>query len=198
MDMQSIDAHLNPYNVVDAQPRAANPLCLHILPRQMQLEVLKRTKARFEVAHHMEVAQSTLGLYVDRSNGWLRRLPFVPVVLRYEFWLEPRLAEGPRMTARFSRSLDPAFQQSPLWQQCPPALQERIESAAAKELKIPPFSELQFDELDAGYWIFCFVYAAGGVARGSGAWTRFPRSSEVLDKVREKMQRVFCLPFSHA
>ena len=110
------------------------------LPRDLQGEVLKHTHASFEVAHHMEVAQSTLGLYPERVNGWLRRLPFVPVVLRYEFKLQRRLADGPRMTARFSRSLDPALKQTDLWQTCPRQLQAIIERAAARVLEIEPFT----------------------------------------------------------
>ena len=188
---------LNPYSVADAQPHPAGPLLFHHLPKEIRLEVFKRTPARFEVAHHMEVALHTLELGVDRSNIWLRRLPFVPVVLRYQFRLEPRLAVEPRMTATFSRSLDPVFQQSALWQQCPAALKARIERAAAKKLEIPPFSELKFEELGVGYWIFCFVHEEGGMARGRGAWTRFPRDSAVLDEVRAKMQRMFYLPCNH-
>ncbi len=186
----------NPYTVEAQEPlqQAAVPLRFDRLPREMQSEVLKRTHARFEVAHHMEVAQSTLGLYVDRVNGWLRRLPYVPVVLRYEFILQRRLADGPRVKARISRSLDPALKQTALWQTCPPEIQARIERAAARVLEIQWFSELLFDALDASTWVFCFVHAGARGATCAPRWTRFPRNSEVLDEVRARMERIFCLP----
>jgi hypothetical protein len=56
------DAH--PYKVKAQEPlqEAAEPLRFDRLPCELQSEVLKRTHARFEVTHHMEVGQSALGL----------------------------------------------------------------------------------------------------------------------------------------
>ncbi len=190
------DAH--PYKVKAQEPlqEAAEPLRFDRLPRELQSEVLKRTHARFEVTHHMEVGQSALGLCPTPTDRWLRRLPNVPVVVRYEFILQRRLADGPRMKARISRSLDPELKQTALWQTCPLPLQGVIERKAARVLEIQWFSELLFDALDASTWVFCFVHAGAPrrVVDAAPRWTRFPRNSEVLDEVRAKMERLFCLP----
>jgi len=173
------------------------------LSRDVQSLVLKHTHAEFEITHHTEVPQHLLGHIRlgggGAANAWMRRLPNVPVVLRYQFKLQRRLADGPRMIARFSRCLDPALQQTALWQTCPPALQARLEHAARKVLEIEPFSELQYDGHGPGaeHWIFCFVPTTGDPAYAPRAWTRFRRDSAVLDEVREKMRDVFGQPFTH-
>jgi hypothetical protein len=192
---ESEDAH--PYTVEAPEPlqQAAVPLRFDRMPREMQSEVLKRTHARFEVTHHMEEIQSALGLCPETDRR-LRRLPFVPVVLRYEFILQRRLADGPRMKARISRSLDPALKQTALWQTFAPETQARIERAPARVRESQWFSELFYDGIHSNTWVFCFVHTADGRRSVDTAprWTRFPRNSEVLDEVRAKMQRVFCLP----
>jgi len=198
MDCEDESKDANPYTVKAQEPlqQAPEPLRFDGLPRELQSEVLKRTHTHFEVAHHMEVAQHTLGLWPDRVNGWLQKLPYVPVVLRYEFILQRLLADGHRMKARISRSLDPALKQTPLWQTCPAPLQGVIERAAAKVIEIPWFLELQFDDFDASNLVFYFVHAEAPqrVVDKAPRWTMFSRNSEVLDEVRAKMEQLFCLP----
>lgn len=196
--------HENPYTV---QPDHAAPLQFHNLPPEVRSEVIKRTHARFEVTHRTEVAP--VWLANNKSNpaatnrGWLVfwrwRLNFVPVVLRYEFNLQRRLANTvPQMTARFSRRLDPALKQTALWLSCPRIFQEGIERAAAQVVEIEPFSELKFDELgNYGFWgLFCFLRQHEPQSLAP-QWSKFCISSQVLDEVRDKMQNVFCQPFSH-
>jgi len=189
---ESADAH--PYTV-NVKEQAAEPLRFHQLPRELQSEVLKRTRADFEVAYEVEISVNELGLGMnDVLPG--RRLHFVPVVLRYQFKLQRRLADGPVMKARISRSVDPAFQQRALWHELPPQRQRLIEQRAAKVFESLPFSELFFDEIPTSTWVFCFVHAAHGRRFKDAAprWTRFARNSEVLDEVRAKMERLFRLP----
>jgi hypothetical protein len=201
-----MDVDLNPYRVEERdETKAAEarhehgnsccPLRFDELPREMQGQVLKWTHARFDVTHHMEVSSNVLGLSLVTHKA-MRRLPSVPVVLRYEFNLQRRLADGPQMTARFSRSLDPALKQTALWHSFPRATQTEVQRRPARTFEVTAFSELKFDDLNASMWLFCFV--RGGAPRGfvdlPPQWTGFPRNSEVLDEVREKMERVFCLP----
>ena len=197
----------SPYTVEPGH--AAAPLRFHQLPREIQSLVLKHTHARFVVTHRTGVAPVWLAYNPHNSNPaatnracllfWENRLDFVPVVLRYEFNLQRRLADGPQMTARFSRWLDPALKQTNLWHSCPPKLQEGIERAAAQVVEIEPFSHLKFDELKPGNGskgLFCFLREHGAQSLAP-QWSNFWINSEVLDEVREKMQSVFGQPFSH-
>jgi hypothetical protein len=56
---ESADAH--PYTV-NVKEQAAEPLRFHQLPRELQSEVLKRTRADFEVAYEVEISVNELGL----------------------------------------------------------------------------------------------------------------------------------------
>jgi len=78
-------------------------------------------------------------------------------------------------------------------------LQEGIELAAAQVVEIEPFSLLKFDELKPGNGskgLFCFLREHGPQSLAP-QWSNFLINSEVLEQGREKMQNVFCQPFSH-
>jgi hypothetical protein len=192
-------AEPHPYRVGAEEPgQAAEPLRFDGLPREVQSEVLKWTHARFEVAHHTEAALHALGLSTV-AHPALRRLPFVPVVLRYEFNLQRRLADGPVMTARFSRSLDRALQHTALWPQLPLMTREALERHAENVVEIEPFSRLRFDELNGSEVLFCFLRGDrhGMFVDLAPRWTRFLRNSPMLEQMHDKMENVFCQPFRH-
>ena len=189
---------LHPYKVEEEVQTVAHPLTFDRLPREVQSEVLKWTHARFEVAHRTEAALHALGLSTV-AHPALRRLPFVPVVLRYEFNLQRRLADGPVMTARFSRSLDNALKQTALWPQLPLMTQEAVERHAENVVEIEPFARLSFDELNGSEVLFCFVRGDdyGTFVDLAPRWTRFLRNSPVLEQMHDKMENVFCQAFGH-
>jgi len=208
---ESVDE--NPYTVEPGQ--AACPLRFHHLrfdhmPREVQSMVLKHTHARFVVTYRTETSPTWLAYNPQNSNPqatnrtwllfWEFRLGFVPLVKRYEFNLQRRLAgREPEMTARFSQWLHPALKQTTLWQTCPRAFQIGIEQAAAQMVEIETFSQLKFDELRPGNGLkglFCFLRENGAQSLAP-QWSQFWINSEVLDEVRDKMQSVFNQPFSH-
>ncbi len=187
----------NPYTVEAEEPRrAANPLRFDRLSRELQSEILKRTHASFVVTHKMKIPANELALGPADALWQQHGLHFVPGVMRYEFKLQRRLADGPRMIARISRSLDPAFKQRALWHKFGPKRKTFIEDRAAKVIEIMPFSELKFDDLDASTWLFYFVHgeAPHSLVDMAPRWTRFARNSEVLDEVRSNIESVFRLP----
>jgi hypothetical protein len=129
---------------------------------------------------------------MSSTPGW--GLHFLPVVMCYEFELQERLADGTRMIARISRSLDPTFKLHYLWLNFTHDQQTLIENRAAKVVEIMPFSELKFENRE-GMRLFCFVHGKGPQSFVDVAtrWTRFARNSKVLDDVRANMKREFRL-----
>ena len=139
-----------------------------------------------EKEHHQQYLENPTTM--SHIPGW--GLNFVPVVMRYEFELQEPLADGPRIIAKISRSLDPTFKEHHLWSHFTHDQQAIIENRAAKVVEITPFSALKFDNSD-GMWLLCFVHGTGQQSFEDKAprWTRFA-DHQVLVEVRSKMQRL--------
>jgi len=158
---------------------------------------LPDTDKRFEVTHTEKMDINDIS-----TPGMLS----VPVVLRYEFNLhEQGLADGPLMTARFSRSLGPAFKQTVQWQGYNPSVQKLIESNVAKEENIKPFSHLRFEnpiQPNSLKLFFCFLRKEGSQLKinNSPPWSCFTNNTAgraVLEEVSNKMDEVFKKTFYH-
>jgi hypothetical protein len=90
----------NPYGVRNEQEDQKPPSHFDELPRDVQMEVLRRTAASFVVTFNY-VEDSVV---LRRYEVW-NRFAFVTMIARYEFRLVRRRASGPEMLARFTRAL---------------------------------------------------------------------------------------------
>ena len=172
------------------------------MPRELQMEVLKHTGASFVVTHRSR--EEPAELLLPHDAYW----PYsVPVIVRYEFRLLPRVKSCPEMTAMFTLYLDPtAIRQSPEWRYMSAehrAIFDRPGGYMLKEFE--PFSQLKFEELrpsDNTYKLFCFLRRSGHPletqpleTQFAPPWSKF--DDQVLMEVREKMETVFRLPLHH-
>ena len=181
---------------LDALPRRldALPRRLDELPDDLQRLVRKHTAASFVVEGHRQE-------YI----GWLGDTNFrhVPVILRYEFKLQRRLASGPQMQARITRRLDPAYKQTDTYRHAPQYFQDMLENEACKrEQVLAPFSALRVKMrtryrtgIDLTLGLLCFVRVHEGpyfpVETHEFAywWTECPLT--VVAELREKLRTVF-------
>jgi hypothetical protein len=155
------------------------------LPRDLQIRVLRRTTASFVV--QFRDIQS-----IERYDDIGLHKWSVPVILRYEFKLAPRLESWPEMSALFSRALDPQFKSDASWLSMDAEKQVYTEDAAGRQDIYESFSELGVGVCDYNHTKarLCFV-RTGSTVEWSPLWSRLPRSE--LSNVRDKLQKEFCM-----
>jgi hypothetical protein len=167
---------------LDALPRR-----LDELPDDLQRLVRKHTAASFVVEHREP--EELIGLS-DNTQFSL-----VPVILRYEFKLQRRLASGPQMQARITRRLDPVHRQSDKYTHAPKYFQDALEDACKCEQVFAPFSALQVRMHKPFSGLLCFVRGLDGpyfpleTHELADEWTECPRT--VVAELREKLRTVF-------
>ncbi len=183
----------NNQHTLDEQEEQTPPRGFRWLPRDLQMEVLRHTAARFVVTNKYE--EDLAGL---RRQSPSIRLRYVSVIVRYEFHLERRRASGPEMHAKFTKTLDPAWKLTDVWRSLSAADQAEIENWASHVDEFESFNVLKFYISQTSHTdiLFCFLRRRPLVPRilveVAPNWSRFPRS--VLTDVRNKMETVFNLP----
>jgi hypothetical protein len=165
---------------------------LDMLPRHLQIEVLRQTAASFVVFFNYVERSAVLLRY--RQQALERFSDLVPINACFEFKLEPRCASVPVMNARFTRAMDPAFKLEPEWGRISAAEQAQIENSFRCEAVFKAFTELRYDDqkLDEKgnpYLLFSFLRPSG--VEDAPKWSNFP--PRVLREVREKLETVFGL-----
>ena len=162
------------------------------LPRDLQMEVLRHTAARFVVTFNTVAELRDM----RQHSPWIRMQPYLPVIVRCEFKLERRRASAPEMRARFTRAVDPAWKLTHEWLSFSAADQTIIERWARLVAKFESFHVLKVYDISDTNMLFCFLRRKPLMPRMivevAPSWSRFPRS--VLADVREKMETVFHLP----
>jgi hypothetical protein len=153
------------------------------LPRDLQILVLRRTAASF-VVQFLDI------LSIERYDDIGLHKWSVPVIARYEFKLEPRLASWPEMSALFSRALDPQFKSDASWRSMDEEQQVYTEDAAGRQDTYESFSELGVGvcDYDPTKARLCFV-RTGSTVFWSALWSRLPHRE--LSKFRDKLQKEF-------
>lgn len=155
------------------------------MPYDVHQIVLAHTAASV-VVDYLEIHR-----YLERDDQGEVYYIYIPVIARYEFNLEERRTGNPKMSAIFTRELDPESKKHSDWQSFSTEQQQKYENEVKKRAEYKDFSAVMVKKPknNASTKSFFYFMDTKGKVTASTSWSGI--SPEPLSQVRRELKTKF-------